>query len=101
MNHVTIDPNQPDTVILSDLAAQVDRQIEMRISAICQAEWRKVNVLPNGRIRRVAKQVTYPATVSELLSLRQSLYNGEDPESISATLMTGQINHDFQTSKSV
>lgn len=99
MSHVTIDPQQPDTVILSDLAAQVDRQIEMRISAICQAEWRKINILPNGRMRKVAKQVTYPGTVSELLSLRQSLYSGEDPEAIAATLATGQINHDFETAK--
>lgn len=91
------DPTRPEDIHLSPLAAQVDRQIETRLFAICHAEWRKANVLPNGRIRRIAKPVNYPATVQELLSLRQSLYTGTDPEVIAASLTTGQIQHEYLT----
>lgn len=99
MNHSTPHPTHPGAVLLSDLAKQVDAQIETRLSAICRAEWRGVNVLPNGRTRTVKKPVTYSATVGELLALRQSLYHGADPETIAATLATGQINHDFYAAK--
>ncbi len=84
---------------LSNLAHQVDAQIEVRLKSICLAEWRKTNVLPNGRVRRKMRQVTYPSSVKELLALRQSLYYGADPEAIAATLQTGQINHDFHATK--
>ncbi len=86
-------------LILTDLQEQVDNQIEMRLSAICKAEWRAVNVLPNGRYRKKFKPVTYSQTVSDLLQLRQDLYNGVDPESISAAINNGEIQYKFEKSK--
>lgn len=88
-----------DTITLTDLQEQVDNQIEVRLSAICTAEWRKINVLPNGRNRKKFKPVTYSQEVWDLLKLRQDLYNGVDPEAISATINTGEIQHKFEKTK--
>lgn len=76
---------------LTELQKQVDQQIEARVSRICAAEWRKINVLPNGRVRRKTLPVTYPQVVIDLLGLRQELYNGRDPEEISAIISNGEI----------
>ncbi len=84
---------------LTDLQKQVDAQIEARLSKICNVEWRAVNALPNGRYRKKFKPVTYSQTVFDLLQLRQDLYNGVDPESISATINNGEIQHQFNQSK--
>lgn len=88
-----------DTITLTDLQEQVDNQIEMRLKSICMAEWRKINVLLNGRNRKRFKPVTYSQEVADLLKLRQDLYNGVDPESISATINTGEIQYKFEKSK--
>ena len=66
-----------DTVTLTDLQEQVDNQIEMRLKSICMAEWRRVNVLLNGRNRKRFKPVTYSQEVADLLKLRQDLYKFE------------------------
>lgn len=79
----------------TDLQEQVDHQIERRLSRICMAEWRKVNILPNGRVRKKILQVTYPQVVADLLELRQDLYNGRDPEEISAIITNGEIQNSY------
>jgi hypothetical protein len=84
---------------LTDLQEQVDNQIEMRIKSICGAEARRVNMLPNGTWRKKMKPVTYSQEVHDLLKLRQDLYNGVDPEAISATINTGEIQYKFEKSK--
>jgi hypothetical protein len=80
---------------LTDLQRQVDNQIETRLERICQAEWRAINILPNGRNRKKFKPVTYSQTVKDLLQLRQDLYNGADPEEISAQINSGEIQYQF------
>ena len=84
---------------LTSLQTQVDNQIEARLQAICGAEARRVNMLPNGTWRKKMKQVTYSQEVWDLLDLRQDLYNGVDPEAISATINTGEIQYKFEKSK--
>lgn len=88
-----------DTITLTDLQEQVDNQIEVRLQKICMAEAKKVNILPNGTWRKKMKQVTYSQEVHDLLKLRQDLYNGVDPEVISATLNFGEIDYKFRNSK--
>lgn len=81
----------------TDLQEQVDQQIDIRLQRICQAEARKVNFV-NGRWRKKMKPVTFPQEVNDLLSLRQDLYNGRDPEEISAIITNGAINYKFLNS---
>lgn len=87
-----------EPLVLTNLQQQVDAQIESRLSSICRAEWEKVNKI-KGKTRKRIKPVAYPAIVQELLDLRQSLYNGTDPEAISATITGGEIAHQFEKSK--
>lgn len=85
-------------VELTDLQRQVDNQIEMRIFRICAAEYRQANFLPNGRKRK--KHVPYhvPSEVTDLLELRQELYNGRNPEEIAGIITNGAIEHKFLNS---
>lgn len=85
-------------VKLNNLQEQVDNQITIRLQRICGAEWRKANILPNGRRRKKTVPVTYSNEVHELLELRNLLYNGVDPEEISATINNGEINYRFLNS---
>jgi len=80
---------------LTELQRQVDNQIEERLARICRAEWEKVNLI-KGKMRKKRAPVTYSQTVNDLLELRQMLYNGTDPEAISATLNSGNIDYKFR-----
>lgn len=84
---------------LSNLQKQVDNQITLRLESICGAEWRKVNILPNGQKRKRIKPVTYSSEVTRLLELRQELYNGVDPEKIWAEINFGEINDKYWKSR--
>lgn len=87
-------------VELTDLQSQVDSQIEMRIARICEAEYRRTNFLPNGRKRKKHVPYSVPHEVKELLALRNDLYDGRDPEEISAIITNGGIQDKFLKSKS-
>lgn len=81
-------------VILTEPQKQVDSQIEARLSRICRSEWNKVNVV-KGRKRKRTIPITYSNEIKELLALRQDLYNGRDPEEISAIICNGEIQNKF------
>lgn len=82
-------------VILTNLQKQVDSAIDARISRICQAAYKKANILANGRSRKKHAQYTLPAEVDQLLGLRQLLYSGYNPESIMAEVTNGAIQDKF------
>ena len=82
---------------LTELQRQVDYQIEVRLERICQAEWRKVNIV-NGKKRKRILPVTYSNEVTDLLTLRQELYNGRSPEEISGIITNGEIEYKFLNS---
>ena len=82
-------------VELNNIQSQVDKQIEVRLKRICLAEWNAHTIGKNGRRKKNCGQMTYSCIVNDLLQLRQSLYNGIDPEVISAAMQTGEINQAF------
>lgn len=83
---------------LTNIQKQVDAQIESRLKRICFSEWLAANT-KRGKLKRKPVPVTYSKEVRDLLQLRQDLYNGVDPEAISATINTGEIQDKFIKSK--
>jgi len=81
----------------TDSQERVDAQIETRLKRICFFEWLSANT-KRGKLRRKPIPVTYSQEVRDLLKLRQDLYNGVDPEAISATITTGEIQYKFEKS---
>ncbi len=82
--------NTQPQVSLSPAALHVDRAIESRLHRICHKEWKA-----HQSSKRKRQPLTYSASVTDLLAVRQRLYAGESPEYIMAEITTGQIQHDF------
>jgi len=82
-------------VTLNKMQERVDHMIEVRIARLSLAAYKSANRLPNGRIRKKHKQYTLPGEVTELLELRQKLYQGTDPEMVAATVTSGNIQYAF------
>lgn len=86
-------------VTLNDQQRHVGNAIDARISALSRQAYERANRLPNGRIRKKHAQYSLPQEVTDLLTLRQRLYAGENPEAIMATITNGEIQHAFMESK--
>lgn len=88
-------PTTPMNTILTDTQRHVDAQIEARIFRLSHAAWKEANTLPSGRLRKTPATFSHPQEVHDLLAIRQRLYAGEDPETISAEVVGGDIQAAF------
>lgn len=85
--------NEP--VELNELQKQVDRQISARLKRICFAEWLAHVTDKSGKRKKKPGEMSYSYVVTDLLQLRQCLYNGMHPEDVSAAMQAGEIREAF------
>lgn len=96
-NHQKHPLRMPNTaqVELNDLQKQVDAQIEARLQRICFSEWKSHSFEKNGKRKKRPGPMSYSCVVTDLLQLRQCLYNGAAPQDVSAAMMQGEIAYIF------